>query len=77
MVSKVKSNPKVETKKSESPQEASKSQKSAEQKMKPCTNSHKNSHSPAGRRTKIAGTLKQKLKPIVRTRPISKLYSEV
>ena len=74
----VKSNPNVETKKSESIQEAPKSQKPpVEQKMKPRTNSHKNSHSASGRRANIAATLKQKLKPIVRTRPISKLYSNV
>jgi hypothetical protein len=40
-------------------------------------NSHKNSHSAQSRRAKIAETLKQKLKPLVRIRPTSKLCSKV
>jgi hypothetical protein len=77
VVSQVESNSKVEAPKSESAQEASKSQKPSEKKMEPRTNSHKNSHSAPSRRAKIAATLKQKLKPLVRIRPISKLYSKV
>jgi hypothetical protein len=45
--------------------------------MKPRTNSHKNSHSAPSRRANIAASLKQKIKPLVKTRPISKLYSKI
>ena len=51
--------------------------KPTEQKMKPRTNSHKNSHSAPSRRAQIAASLKLKLKPILKTRPISKFYLRI
>ena len=70
--------PKVEAPKPQTPtNKDSKSEKPTEQKMKPRTNSHKNSHSAPSRRAQIAASLKLKLKPVVKTRPISKLYSRI
>ena len=70
--------PKVDPPKPQTPtSKDSKSEKPTEQKMKPRTNSHKNSHSAPSRRAQIAASLKLKLKSIVKTRPISKFYSRI
>jgi hypothetical protein len=41
------------------------------------TNSQKNSHSASSRRANIAAALKQKIEPLAKKRPISKLYSKI
>ena len=79
----VKSNPKVETPKSQQIQAPKDQNKTPEtkkqviQKMAPRTNSHRNSHSAQGRRANIALSLKQRTKTTtVKSRPKSRFYSK-